>query len=425
MNLDLPNSVDFHWEEGELFCEGLSLESLAKKYGTPLYVYSKASITRAFKAYTDALQPYPHLMCYALKANSNIAIIQLLASMGSGFDIVSLGELARVKAAGADCSKVIFSGVGKTKTEIKEAILSNLKSINIESASELDRVLEVARELGCKANISFRVNPNVDAKTHPYISTGLKKNKFGVSYETAVPLYKKAALHSDLVQVVGVDCHIGSQITQIEPFLDACEKICDLLDALRSEGINLHHVDFGGGLGIRYNDEEVPAAAELIEALHTILQQRGYGKLEMIFEAGRSLVGNSGALLTEVQYTKQTEQKNFVIVDAAMNDMIRPSLYQAWMQIVPVKPTENSSDLICDVVCPVCETGDWLAKDRPLDVCQGDILALLSAGAYGMSMSSAYNSRRLCAEVLVDGKTAHLIRQRDSFEDLYRNERLL
>lgn len=424
MNLTLPNDQDFYWKDGSLWCEGVSLETLARKFGTPLYVYSKHALVSVFNAYQSALADYPHLVCFALKANSNLSIIKLFGELGSGFDIVSGGELQRVKAAGCDTRKVIFSGVGKTVREIREALLADIKCFNIESPAELDRIIAVASELKLRARVSFRVNPDVDAKTHPYISTGLKKNKFGIAYEDAVSLYIKASQAPEL-EVVGIDCHIGSQITETTPFADACEKLCTLLDQLAEHGINLKHIDFGGGLGIKYGTETPPTAKELTAALRRVLVRRGYGDLEMIFEAGRSLVGNSGALLTEVEFLKSGQLKNFIMVDAAMNDMIRPTLYQAWMQIVPVTPSNDKSAAFYDVVGPVCETGDWLGKDRLLSVRQGDILAMLSAGAYGMTMASNYNSRCLPAEVLVNGEEAHLIRRRQNYEDLYRDEILL
>lgn len=421
MNLSLPNDKEFYWKDDTLWCEGVRLDELARKYGTPLYVYSKKSIQDAFQSYREPLAPYKHLICFAVKANSNLSIVRLLGNLGSGFDIVSLGELRRVQAAGCDTSKVIFSGVAKTREEIAAALEANIKCFNIESAEELDRIIDVCKEKGVKARVSFRVNPDVDAKTHPYISTGLKKNKFGVAYDKAVDLYIKASQTPEL-EVVGVDCHIGSQITDTSPFVDACEKICTLLDKLKLHGIDLKHIDFGGGLGIQYNTEAVPSPTVLVHALRRVLVERGYGDKEMIFEAGRSLVGNSGALLMTVQYMKQGEIKNFCIVDTGMNDMIRPALYQAWMQIVPVSPRKDGKESYCYVVGPVCETGDWLGKDRLLNVKQGDVLAMLSAGAYGMSMSSNYNSRRLPAEVLVDGDRAHLIRRRQNFDNLFAEE---
>lgn len=424
MNLFLPNSQEFEWKDGTLWCENVPLEALAAKYGTPLYVYSQKAIVDAFKSYQTPLTPYSHLVCYALKANSNLSIIRLLGELGAGFDIVSEGELRRVQAAGCDTSKVIFSGVAKTRSEIKAAIEADIKCFNIESDSELKRIIDVAKEIGKAARVSFRVNPDVDAKTHPYISTGLKKNKFGVAYDRAVELYEQAAKSPEL-EIVGIDCHIGSQITETAPFVDACEKICTLLDKLRLKGINLKHIDFGGGLGIQYSNEAVPSPAVLVAALRRVLVKRGYGDKEMVFEAGRSLVGNAGALLMTVQYMKKGEMKSFCIVDAGMNDMIRPTLYQAWMQIVPVTPDKTLTESFCYVVGPVCETGDWLGKDRLLGVKQGDVLAMLSAGAYGMSMASGYNSRRLPAEVLVNGDQARLIRKRQTFEELYADEILV
>lgn len=424
MNLSLPNDREFAWKDGTLWCENVPLKDLAARFGTPLYVYSKQAIVNAFQSYQKPLEPYKHLMCFAVKANSNLSIIRLLGKLGAGFDIVSEGELRRIQAAGCDTSKVIFSGVAKTYHEIEAALDADIKCFNIESPAELDRVIAVAQKKGKKARVSFRVNPDVDAKTHPYISTGLKKNKFGIAYDQAVELYLKASRSPEL-EVVGIDCHIGSQITDTAPFVDACEKLCTLLDKLRLNRIDLQHIDFGGGLGIQYSNEAVPSPMVLVAALRRVLVKRGYGDKEMIFEAGRSLVGNSGALLMTVQYMKQGELKNFCIVDCGMNDMIRPTLYQAWMQIVPVTPKKEEKETYCYVVGPVCETGDWLGKDRLLNVQEGDLLALLSAGAYGMSMASNYNSRCLPAEVLVDGNRAVLIRKRQCAEELFSDEILV
>ena len=419
MNLSLPNDREFAWKDGTLWCENVPLKDLAARFGTPLYVYSKQAIVNAFQSYQKPLEPYKHLMCFAVKANSNLSIIRLLGKLGAGFDIVSEGELRRIQAAGCDTSKVIFSGVAKTYHEIEAALDADIKCFNIESPAELDRVIAVAQKKGKKARVSFRVNPDVDAKTHPYISTGLKKNKFGIAYDQAVELYLKASRSPEL-EVVGIDCHIGSQITDTAPFVDACEKLCTLLDKLRLNRIDLQHIDFGGGLGIQYSNEAVPSPTVLVAALRRVLVKRGYGDKEMIFEAGRSLVGNSGALLMTVQYMKQGELKNFCIVDCGMNDMI-----QAWMQIVPVTPKKEEKETYCYVVGPVCETGDWLGKDRLLNVQEGDLLALLSAGAYGMSMASNYNSRCLPAEVLVDGNRAVLIRKRQCAEELFSDEILV
>ncbi len=425
MNLFLPNSKQFHWKDGQLYCEKVPLKKLAEKYGTPLYVYSYNAIKDAFDSYKDALAGIPHLLCYAMKANSNIAVIRLLSRLGAGFDIVSGGELSRVVAAGADPKKVIFSGIGKTVSEIEFALKSDILCFNVESAPELERIIQVAGRLGKQARISLRVNPNVDAKTHPYISTGLKKNKFGVAYEEALKIYLRAAEFPEEIKITGIDCHIGSQITQIEPFADACDKLLDLVDKLKEHGIELDHIDFGGGLGIKYeDDEEAPAAKTLVGTLRDKLVGRGYGHISMVFEAGRSIVGNSGALIMEVQYLKAGEEKNFCIVDAAMNDMIRPTLYQAWMQIVPLEPVAGE-DVVYDVVGPVCETGDWLAKDRALSVKPGDHLALLSAGAYGMTMSSHYNTRLKPPEIMVKEDGAYVIREREVISKLYSSEHLL
>ena len=396
MNLSLPNDREFAWKDGTLWCENVPLKDLAARFGTPLYVYSKQAIVNAFQSYQKPLEPYKHLMCFAVKANSNLSIIRLLGKLGAGFDIVSEGELRRIQAAGCDTSKVIFSGVAKTYHEIEAALDADIKCFNIESPAELDRVIAVAQKKGKKARVSFRVNPDVDAKTHPYISTGLKKNKFGIAYDQAVELYLKASRSPEL-EVVGIDCHIGSQITDTAPFVDACEKLCTLLDKLRLNRIDLQHIDFGGGLGIQYSNEAVPSPTVLVAALRRVLVKRGYGDKEMIFEAGRSLVGNSGALLMTVQY----------------------------MKIVPVTPKKEEKETYCYVVGPVCETGDWLGKDRLLNVQEGDLLALLSAGAYGMSMASNYNSRCLPAEVLVDGNRAVLIRKRQCAEELFSDEILV
>lgn len=424
----LPDNKNFKYRDNNLFCENVPLKLIAKKFGTPVYVYSYNSIKGAFQAYQDALKPYPHLMCYAMKANSNIAIIHLLAKLGAGFDIVSGGELRRVIEAGGDPKKVLFSGVGKTRTEIIYALENDIKCFNVESEPELERLMEIAEKLNKVARISLRVNPNVDAKTHPYISTGLKKNKFGIPYENAVHVYEKAS-QSKFLKVTGIDCHIGSQITQIAPFLDACDKLLDLSDILKEKGIELDHIDFGGGLGIVYEEgQEVHSASELVEALHQKLEARGYGNLEMIFEAGRSIVGNSGVLITEVQYLKEGETKNFCIVDTAMNDMIRPTLYQAWMQIVPlyIYPEDSTVEEECfDVVGPICETGDWLGKDRNLRVQQGDLLAVMSSGAYGMTMSSHYNTRLKPPEILIDGSNYHVIREREKIEKLFSSEHIV
>lgn len=423
MDLTLPSEDGFHWKNHVLYCEDVDLEKATSRFGTPLYVYSRKAIEIAYRRYADALQGIPHLMCYALKANSNLAIIDVLARLGAGFDIVSGGELARVKAAGGDTKKVVFSGVGKSTQEITDALNADIYCFNVESIPELDRIIETARQTGKRARISLRVNPDVDAKTHPYISTGLKKNKFGIAINEAFNVYRHAAQFPEQLHITGIDCHIGSQLTELSPFLDACHRIVDLIDKLKEHGIELEHIDFGGGLGITYQNENPPTPAELIANLRQILCDRGYDHLEMVFEAGRSIVGNAGALLTKIEYLKKGEEKNFCIVDAAMNDMVRPTLYQAWMQIVPVNTQKLPHDeQVWDVVGPICETGDWLAKDRSLSLEQGRILALLSAGAYGMSMSSNYNTRVRPAEILVDGDKTYIIRPREEVQELFANE---
>ncbi len=426
MNLNLPSEGAFHWENGTLFCEQLSLKALGEKFGSPLYVYSKKAIVDAFQHYEKAASSFPHLICYAVKANSSLAIINLLSRLGAGFDIVSGGELDRVMASGANPHKVVFSGVGKSEKEIIAALEAGIYCLNIESEQELDRVIRIAREIGIKAPISFRLNPNIDAKTHPYISTGLKKNKFGIAYDRALSVYRKAADASDAVEIRGMDCHIGSQITDIEPFLHSTEKLIDLIDELKTVGIELKHVDFGGGLGIVYDNETPPCPSELVTKIREILVKRGYENLSLLFEPGRSIVGDAGALLMQVEYLKEGDEKNFCVVNTAINDMIRPALYQAWMQIVPVDPINDPhNEKLWDVVGPVCETGDFLGKDRMLVVRPNDYLALMSAGAYGMSMSSSYNSRPRAAEVLVDADKCYLIRKRETYADLYRGESLI
>ena len=424
----LPDNKNFSYRDNELWCERVPLKQIAEEFGTPVYVYSYNSIKEAFLAYQQALKPYPHLMCYAMKANSNIAIIHLLAKLGAGFDIVSGGELRRVIEASGDPKKVLFSGVGKIYDEIAYALENDIKCFNVESEPELERIIEVAKAQNKVARISLRVNPNVDAKTHPYISTGLKQNKFGIAIEDAPRVYEKAS-KSDFLKITGIDCHIGSQITDISPFLDACDKLLDLADVLKSKGIELDHIDFGGGLGIVYEEgQEVHHASELVEALHQKMENRGYGHLEMIFEAGRSIVGNSGVLVTEIQFLKEGETKNFCIVDTAMNDMIRPTLYQAWMQIAPLHVYPENCPIkeeIFDVVGPICETGDWLGKDRKLKVQPGDLLAVMSSGAYGMTMSSHYNTRLKPPEILVDGADYYVIREREKIEKLFSSEHIV
>lgn len=412
----------FNYREQQLFAEEVSLSDIAAHYGTPCYVYSRATIERHYHAFADAAQHHPHLICYAVKANSNIAVLDLLARLGSGFDIVSEGELRRVIAAGGDPKKVVFSGVAKTADEMRYALQLGIKCFNVESEAELNRLQQVAQELDLSAPVSIRVNPDIDAKTHPYISTGLKANKFGIDINDAERIYQQAAAASHL-QVVGVDCHIGSQLTETQPFLDALDKLLALIDRLKSHGIQLQHIDVGGGLGVRYQDETPPHPSEYAAAV--VERLKPYPELTLIFEPGRAIMANAGVLLTRVEYLKPGQEKNFAIVDAAMNDLIRPALYSAWQAIVPVQQQVAGKPQLYDVVGPVCETGDFLGKDRLLTIAEGDLLAVRSAGAYGFTMSSNYNSRPRAAEVLVDGSQSHLIRQRELWQDLWRGEHTL
>jgi diaminopimelate decarboxylase len=420
MTPTLPDSEGFGYRDEQLHCEALPLAAIAARFGTPLYVYSRRAIERAFDRYADALGDRRALVCYAMKANSNLAVLDLLARRGAGFDIVSGGELERVLAAGGDPRKTVFSGVGKTEEEIERALAADILCFNIESTPELERIDSIARRLGKRARISVRVNPDVDAGTHPYISTGLKENKFGVAYAETLPLYLDAA-RRPAIEIAGIDCHIGSQITEIAPYVDAADRVLDLVDALEREGIDLHHIDFGGGLGIRYDGEAPPATGDLVRALLQHVDARGHGAKTVMFEPGRSIVGNAGVLLTRVEYLKHGESKNFAIVDAAMNDLIRPTMYDAWMGVVPVAPRSGASSRY-DVVGPVCESGDWLARDRSLALQAGDLLAVTSAGAYGMAMSSNYNTRPRAAEVMVDGERAFLVRERERAAQLFAAE---
>jgi diaminopimelate decarboxylase len=413
----------FEFRAGELYCEQVALAAIAERYGTPTYVYSRNAIEQSYSAYASALAGRQALVCYAIKANSNLAILNLLARAGAGFDIVSGGELARVLAAGGNPRRTVFSGVGKLDHEIEAALRANILCFNVESEPELGQIARIAANAGRRAPISLRVNPDVDAKTHPYISTGLRDNKFGVPYEDTLALYKAAASDRHL-EVVGIDCHIGSQITAVAPYVDAAERILDLVDALAQAGIDLHHIDFGGGLGIRYGDEAPPSAAELVSALLARVDARGHGTKILMFEPGRSLVGSAGVLLTRVNLLKRGATRNFAVVDAAMNDLIRPTLYQAWMEVQAVIPRAGASKRY-DVVGPVCESGDWLARDRDLSIAAGDLLAILGAGAYAMSMASNYNSRGRAAEVMVDGSRTYCVRRRERVEDLYSGESLL
>ncbi len=408
-------------ENGQLFAEECNLSELAAQHGTPLYVYSRATLERHWHAFDQAAGEVPHLICYAVKANGNLAILNLLARMGSGFDIVSGGELARVVAAGGDPAKVVFSGVGKTEAEMRYALEQQILCFNLESEAELERLNIVAGDMGKVARISVRVNPDIDAGTHPYISTGLKQNKFGVPIERAVALYHRAATLPN-IEIVGIDCHIGSQLTELEPFLEAMDRLLALIDRLAAEGIHIHHLDVGGGLGVNYSDENPPHPEQYAAALKAKLVGRN---LQLIFEPGRAIIANAGVLLTRVEYLKEGEERHFALVDAAMNDLIRPSLYGAWMNIIPADKSLQRPARRYDVVGPVCETGDFLGKDRELSLAQGDLLVVRSAGAYGFSMSSNYNARPRAAEVLVDGDTAHLVRQREPLADLWRLEQTL
>ena len=410
----------FNYQNNQLVVESVALSDIAREFSTPCYVYSRAALTDGFRKFSDALQGREHLICFAVKSNANLAILNVFARLGGGFDIVSGGELQRVLAAGGDAGKVVFSGVGKTEAEMRLALEAGILCFNVESSAELDKLNEVAGSMGKTASISLRVNPDVDAKTHPYISTGLKQNKFGVAYTEAVALYRKAAGLPHL-RITGMDCHIGSQLTETSPFIAAIEKILILVDQLAAEGIELEHLDLGGGLGICYNDETPPAIAEYIAALLKALQGRTQ---KLILEPGRVLVGNAGVLLTRVEYIKPGEEKNFAIVDAAMNDLMRPALYDAYHGILPVVREDYAAQTF-DVVGPICETGDFIGRARELAIEPGSLLAVMSAGAYGMSMSSNYNTRPRAAEVMVDGSTVHLVRMRETVQQLFAGEKII
>ncbi|RWU26740.1 diaminopimelate decarboxylase [Pseudomonas alkylphenolica] len=410
----------FNYRDGELFAEGVALSAIAQRFGTPTYVYSRAHIEAQYRSYADALQGVSHLVCFAVKANSNLGVLNLLARLGAGFDIVSGGELERVLAAGGRADRVVFSGVGKTREDMRRALEVGVHCFNVESTDELERLQVVAAEMGLRAPISLRVNPDVDAGTHPYISTGLKENKFGIAIADAEEVYIRAAQLPNL-EVVGVDCHIGSQLTTLEPFLDALDRLLALIDRLGDCGIHLRHLDLGGGVGVRYRDEEPPLAGDYIKAIRERLGERD---LALVFEPGRYIVANAGVLLTRVEYLKHTEHKDFAIVDAAMNDLIRPALYQAWMNVTAVQPRAGEGRTY-DVVGPICETGDFLAKERTLNLAEGDLLAVHSAGAYGFVMSSNYNTRGRCAEILVDGDQAFEVRRRETVAELFAGESLL
>ncbi|MBA5957593.1 diaminopimelate decarboxylase [Pseudomonas lactis] len=410
----------FNYRDGELFAEGVALSAIAQRFGTPTYVYSRAHIEAQYRSFTDALDGVPHLVCYAVKANSNLGVLNVLARLGAGFDIVSRGELERVLAAGGQADKIVFSGVGKSREDMRRALEVGVHCFNVESTDELERLQMVAAEMGVRAPISLRVNPDVDAGTHPYISTGLKENKFGIAIADAEDVYIRAAQLPNL-EVLGVDCHIGSQLTTLPPFLDALDRLLALIDRLGECGIYLHHIDLGGGVGVRYRDEEPPLIADYIQAVRERIEGRD---LTLMFEPGRYIVANAGVLLTQVEYLKHTEHKDFAIVDAAMNDLIRPALYQAWMDVTAVTP-RTSDARAYDIVGPICETGDFLAKDRELALEEGDLLAVHSAGAYGFVMSSNYNTRGRTAEVLVDGDQAFEVRRRETVAELYAGESLL
>ena len=411
----------FDYREGRLFAESVALEDVADQVGTPCYVYSRAALTDHLKGYQAPLEGRAHLICYAVKSNSNLAVLDVLARLGAGFDIVSVGELERVLAAGGDPARVVFSGVAKQAEEMARALEVGIKCFNVESTAELERLNEVAGNMGRIAPVSLRVNPDVDAGTHPYISTGLKDNKFGIAIDSALETYERAQA-LPYVQPVGLDCHIGSQLTDIAPFLDALDRLKALMATLAERGILLKHLDLGGGLGVNYQGETPPATADYINAL---LERLDDDALELIFEPGRSIAANAGIMLTRVEYLKPGETKHFAIVDAGMNDLIRPSLYQAWQGIVPVDTRTPRDSQTYDVVGPVCESGDFLGKDRSLAIAEGDLLAVQSAGAYGFAMASNYNARPRPAEVMVDGDAMYLIRERETLEDLWAGESLL
>ena len=411
----------FEYRNGELHAEGVALSSIAEQYDTPCFVYSRAAIEQAYDAWDSALEGVPHLVWFAVKANSNLGVLNLLARRGAGFDIVSGGELERVLAAGGEPSRIVFSGLGKTAAEMRRALEVGIHCFNVESAAELERLQEVAAELNIKAPISLRVNPDVDAKTHPYISTGLKENKFGIDIAQAPAVYRRAAELSH-IDICGVDCHIGSQLTDDTPFIDALQRLLQLIDGLAAEGITIRHLDLGGGLGVTYRDETPPSPGTYLAKVREALAGRN---LTLVFEPGRSIVANAGVLLTRVNLLKPTEHKNFAIIDGAMNDLIRPALYSAWMGIDAVKPRSDVAAQAWDLVGPVCETGDFLGKDRELALAEGDLLAVRSAGAYGFVMSSNYNTRPRAAEVLVDGEATHLVRRRETVSELLAGESLL
>jgi diaminopimelate decarboxylase len=411
----------FNYKDNQLFAEDIAVQQIAEQYGTPCYIYSRKTLERHWNAFNDAFGEHKHLICYSVKACSNIAILNLFVQLESGFDIVSVGELERVLKAGGDPKKVVFSGVGKRSDEMQRALEVGIRCFNIESEAELDRLNDVASKMNKVAAISIRVNPDVDAKTHPYISTGLKENKFGIDINLVEAVYERAAA-MEYIKVDGIDCHIGSQLTELSPFMDALERLIALAERLEAKGIAIKHLDLGGGLGVRYDDEAPPLPADYTKALFTNEKLKNY---EVLIEPGRAIAANSAILVTQIEYLKQGDEKSFAIVDVAMNDLIRPALYQAWQKIIPVQKKDNPTTQRYDVVGPICETGDFLGKDRDLDLQQGDLLAIRSAGAYGFTMSSNYNTRPRVAEILVDGEKTYVIRQRETIESLFENETLL
>ena len=412
----------FEYKNQQLFAEDVAIADIISEHGTPAYIYSRATLERHWHAFDNAFGSHPHLICFAVKSNSNIALLNVMAKLGSGFDIVSQGELERVLAAGGEASKVVFSGVAKSHSEIERALDVGIRCFNVESIPELHRINEVAGKMGKIAPISLRVNPDVDAKTHPYISTGLKENKFGVSVQQAREVYRLAKTLPN-VKITGMDCHIGSQLIELQPFLDATDRLIVLMEQLKEDGIELHHLDLGGGLGVPYNGEEPPHPTEYTEAL--LAKLKNYPNLEIILEPGRAISANAGILVTKVEYLKSNEDRNFAIVDTGMNDMIRPALYEAYMQITEVNQSLDREKAVYDVVGPICETSDFLGKGRELAIAEGDLIAMRSAGAYGATMSSTYNSRPQAVEILVDGAKAHLIKARADFADLWRLEKLI
>lgn len=411
----------FEYRNGQLMAEDVAVADIAKQYSTPCYIYSRATIERHWHAFNDAFGSQPHLICYAVKASSNLAILNLLARLGSGFDIVSVGELERVLAAGADPKKVVFSGVGKKASEMRRALEVDIRCFNVESEAELERLNQVASEMGAIAPISLRVNPDVDAETHPYISTGLKDNKFGIAFDEAERVYLKAAKMPNL-KVEGIDCHIGSQLLTLTPFMDALDRLLVMVERLKTQGVNIHHIDLGGGLGVRYNEENPPLPSDYTARL---MQDERIKNYEILMEPGRAIIANAGVLVTEVEYLKLSDYKNFAVIDAAMNDLIRPALYQSWMKIIPVVENPEREIRTYDVVGPVCETSDFLGKGRDLAIQAGDLLVVRTAGAYGFTMASNYNTRTRAAEIMVDGHKTYVIRERETLPELYANEKVL